>query len=49
MQYIIEGSVCPSDGYLISEQEKEIFKTLLVDARSSLKCASFKQGGVMYE
>lgn len=43
MIFVKEGSVCPSDSYLITEQEKELFKLLLVEAKGNLKAYSLQE------
>lgn len=36
MLYIKQGSVTPISGYVISEQDKELFKLLLAEAKANL-------------
>ena len=40
MYYIKEGSVTPISGYVISEQDKELFKLLLAEAKANLNAHS---------
>ena len=40
MLYIKQGSVTPISGYLISEQDKELFKLLLAEAKANLNAHS---------
>lgn len=48
MIYLNAGSVCPSEGYLLSEQEKTLFKALLANAKNNLKVHSLtkKESGM---
>lgn len=40
MLYIKQGSVTPISGYVISEQDKQLFKLLLVEAKANLNAHS---------
>lgn len=40
MLYIKQGSVTPISGYVISEQDKELFKLALASANSNLNAHS---------
>ena len=40
MFYIHEGSVCPSNGYLITEQEKKLIKLALTNMKANLNVHS---------
>lgn len=40
MIYVTEGSVTPISGYVISEQDKELFKLLLAEAKANLNAHS---------
>ena len=47
MLYIKQGSVTPISGYIISEQDKELFKLLLAEAKANLNAHSLtKKEGV---
>lgn len=47
MLYIKQGSVTPISGYVISEQDKELFKLLLAEAKANLNAHSLtKKEGV---
>lgn len=38
--FLKKGSVAPVSGYIISEQDKELFKLLLAEARANLNAHS---------
>lgn len=38
--YLKQGSVTPISGYVISEQDKELFKLLLAEAKANLNAHS---------
>ena len=40
MLYIKQGSVTPISGYVISEQDKELFKLVLAEAKTNLNAHS---------
>lgn len=40
MYYLKQGSVTPISGYVISEQDKELFKLLLAEAKANLNAHS---------
>ena len=40
MFYVKQGSVTPISGYVILEQDKELFKLLLAEAKSNLNAHS---------
>ena len=40
MYYLKKGSVTPISGYVISEQDKELFKLLLAEAKANLNAHS---------
>ena len=47
MYYLKQGSVTPVSGYVISEQDKELFKLLLAEAKANLNAHSLtKKEGV---